>query len=80
MTIMNMNLYRVKAWTGPGFVSHYAAKLREANIKVTCEGTEHVYAEIEGESRYAVTNTAKMALYGNTEPAFMQVNAVEVWS
>ena len=22
------NLYRVKAWTGPGFVGHYAAKLR----------------------------------------------------
>lgn len=77
---MNMNLYRVKAWTGPGFVGHYAAKLREANIKVTCEGTEHVYAEIEGENRYAAADAAKIAMYGNTKPAFMQVQAIEVWS
>jgi hypothetical protein len=74
------NLYRITAWTGPGFVGHYAAKLRAANIKVTCEGTEHVYAEIPGENRYAAADAAKIALYGNTEPAFMQIKAVEVWS
>ena len=73
-----MNLYRVKAWTGPGFVGHYAAKLRAENIKVICEGTEHVYAEIEGESRDAATDAAKMALYGNTGSAFMQINVVEM--
>lgn len=74
------NLYRVKAWTGPGLVGYYAAKLRAANIKVTCEGTEYVYAEIPGESRYAATDAAKKALYGNAKSAFMQVQAVEVFS
>lgn len=37
----NMNRYRL--YTGPTLVATTAARLREAGLTVTCEGTEAVY-------------------------------------
>lgn len=72
------NLYRVKAWTGPCCVKHHADKLRAAGVNVTCEGTEHVYAEVESENRHAAIDIVRKIMHGNDELASMSMSADEV--
>jgi len=42
---------KLRAHTGPTIVKEMAAKLRDAGVKVTIEGTEHVYVEFEGHAK-----------------------------
>jgi hypothetical protein len=42
--------FKLKAYVGPCFVSQYAVMMRRAGLKVTCEGTEHVYVNGDGSS------------------------------
>jgi hypothetical protein len=46
-------IHKLSAWTGPTMVTALAEKCREAGLRVTVEGTEKVYVEVEsvGESR-----------------------------
>ena len=39
-----------QCWTGPVLVKQIAAKMRDAGLTVTCEGTESVYVVSEGET------------------------------
>lgn len=49
-----MQMYKLSFFTGPTLVHEIAKKMREAGIRVTCEGTETVWVEAEGhDSLYA---------------------------
>jgi len=37
-----------QCWTGPVLVKQIAAKMRDAGLTVTCEGTESVYVVSDG--------------------------------
>lgn len=43
---VSRHTYRVKAWTGPVDVKHYAQRLRRSGFSNVVEGTEHVYGDI----------------------------------
>lgn len=40
-------MVRMRCWTGPVDVKHDAEMLRTAGVNVVCEGTEHVYMDVE---------------------------------
>lgn len=52
----------MRFWTGPCSVAAFAAKFREAGLRVTCEGTESVWAESEGEDDIDARLTVERAL------------------
>jgi hypothetical protein len=43
-----MRNYRIQVWTGPALVKQLAEKMRQAELDVVCEGTEHVYLDQAG--------------------------------
>ena len=42
--------FKISIWTGPTIVREIAAKIREAGVTVTVEGTETVYAVADGQT------------------------------
>jgi hypothetical protein len=42
--------FKIKAHVGPCFVQQYAAMMERAGLKVTFQGTEHIYLDGEGQS------------------------------
>ena len=43
-------MVRMRCWSGPVDVKGDAQLLRDAGINVVCEGTEHVYMDVEANS------------------------------
>lgn len=67
-----MTVFRVKAFTGPCWVGQIAEKVRASGVNVTVEGTEHVYAEVEGTTPEAAAWNARAmtdALHLTWKPA-----------
>lgn len=54
---------RLRAWTGPGAVREIAAACRDAGLHVVCEGTEHVYVDVEGSAPDAAAWNALASLF-----------------
>lgn len=53
----------LRIWTGPSMVEDIAQKFRDAGVRVTCVGTEHVHIEAEGYSGSTAFHNALAALY-----------------
>lgn len=53
----------LRAWTGPSAVREIATACRDAELDVVCEGTEHVYVDVEGSSPGAAAWNAHASLF-----------------
>jgi hypothetical protein len=54
--------WKARVWTGPTSVGSVAAKLREAGVTVTVEGTEHVHVLVEATEPAAVAHNLQATL------------------